>query len=571
MQKKTTLAIFTIIILGIFNEIFPVFFESNLIYYLKELFTFFDLEIGHSHFFYNPINVSFYVLLFIAIVIYLINSKEIRLLRFLIAVMFLSNVFNLAGLFITGWGFYKLILIGWKCFILFTLYKILSFLRKDKVIETMIREYGDPNEIIIVESTLLKRFFNHVIDTVIIILFFSSLMFGGTRFVKVVSILESVETTFGEKLGVWVIIAVISVAYYFISEYVLQASPAKFLSETRVIDESGNGPKGNNILTRTFSRLVPFEAFSFFTGSGWHDRWSGTFVAKEKNEGIRPGWYFFFIPLVVIVVLFFYSLDDKIQGYKMEKQRESDYNTHIEELGDKLDKLSLKNIIILKQSGFSNYDERFVYIKPEKITDDEVRFVRIMPLQTEIEGYGGKKQVIYKTSPRDIEKAYHLQKDTLKLYTINKGNLKKGVLSFEEHPDHRMYGSPLFGMDVFNDGTVYYIQGIDDYFSLNLILDSEPYYYENGKKILRLINNGWSANIVSITDNDTRKKSVWSTEKESLYQGEYLFLQSTDADSSEDVDINIVLKDTLNDTHAFRLYLKGGLFSKQELYIEKIK
>ena len=43
-------------------------------------------------------------------------------------------------------------------------------------------------------------------------------------------------------------------------------------------------PTYGQILGRTFSRFVPFEAFSFLPSPvGWHDRWSGTRVVRVNR------------------------------------------------------------------------------------------------------------------------------------------------------------------------------------------------------------------------------------------------------------------------------------------------
>jgi uncharacterized RDD family membrane protein YckC len=73
---------------------------------------------------------------------------------------------------------------------------------------------------------------------------------------------------------------------YFICEYKWQQTPGKFLTKSVVINEYGNKPSLNEIITRSVIRLVPFEAFSCLGGKysyGWHDRWSDTFVVKQEE------------------------------------------------------------------------------------------------------------------------------------------------------------------------------------------------------------------------------------------------------------------------------------------------
>ncbi len=71
--------------------------------------------------------------------------------------------------------------------------------------------------------------------------------------------------------------------YYFFCEFFTGRTLGKLITRTRVVDEEGNKPSFRKILGRTFTRLVPFEAFSFLgkDGRGLHDRWPKTYVIKN--------------------------------------------------------------------------------------------------------------------------------------------------------------------------------------------------------------------------------------------------------------------------------------------------
>jgi len=73
--------------------------------------------------------------------------------------------------------------------------------------------------------------------------------------------------------------------YYTVLETALKGkSLGKYLTKTKVVTNDGTTPDFNSILTRSFSRAVPFEAFSFLGSSlqGWHDKWSDTLVVDEQ-------------------------------------------------------------------------------------------------------------------------------------------------------------------------------------------------------------------------------------------------------------------------------------------------
>ncbi len=72
--------------------------------------------------------------------------------------------------------------------------------------------------------------------------------------------------------------------YYLGFEGIFGRTPAKFLTGTKVVDVSGGPARFTQILGRTFSRFVPFEAFSFLgSDTGWHDRWSNTRVIRTRG------------------------------------------------------------------------------------------------------------------------------------------------------------------------------------------------------------------------------------------------------------------------------------------------
>lgn len=77
----------------------------------------------------------------------------------------------------------------------------------------------------------------------------------------------------------------IYVLYYIIMEYNFQVSVGKLITGTVVVDVNGKKPTLKAIVGRSFSRLVPFDAFSFLGSDtiGWHDTWSGTRVIKKKD------------------------------------------------------------------------------------------------------------------------------------------------------------------------------------------------------------------------------------------------------------------------------------------------
>ena len=76
--------------------------------------------------------------------------------------------------------------------------------------------------------------------------------------------------------------------YYILLEYSSQASLAKLILRRVVVNEYGEKPTFGQIVGRNYARLVPFEAFSCFSDSGWHDSWSKTYVIRKQDlEDLR--------------------------------------------------------------------------------------------------------------------------------------------------------------------------------------------------------------------------------------------------------------------------------------------
>ena len=72
--------------------------------------------------------------------------------------------------------------------------------------------------------------------------------------------------------------------YYLFFEGIWQRTPGKFILGTVVVDFKGGKPSFGQILGRTFSRLIPFEAFSFFGNEGWHDSLPSTKVVLARKS-----------------------------------------------------------------------------------------------------------------------------------------------------------------------------------------------------------------------------------------------------------------------------------------------
>jgi len=128
------------------------------------------------------------------------------------------------------------------------------------------------------------RFGNHIIDSIFSTLLILALTAGlvfifdtigyyeGVSWFEHISTLLDYTITYG-----------LTLLYFIVLEFYFAKSIGKFITRTSVVLENGEKPSSREIIIRSFSRIVPFDALSFLgEGSyGWHDKWSKTYVVKD--------------------------------------------------------------------------------------------------------------------------------------------------------------------------------------------------------------------------------------------------------------------------------------------------
>ncbi|MEW4923395.1 RDD family protein [Algibacter sp. 2305UL17-15] len=149
-------------------------------------------------------------------------------------------------------------------------------------------------------ATKGNRFAHYIVDFIIILLVFWGIIIGFVFLFysfaedtsSVDSFLSDMENTnaFLDRI----ITAVIFSLFYFAIEFLTKGrSIGKYITKTKVVLEDGSAPSANDYLKRSFSRMIPFEPFSFLgaEGRGWHDTISKTYVvdiekfeAKKKSQ-----------------------------------------------------------------------------------------------------------------------------------------------------------------------------------------------------------------------------------------------------------------------------------------------
>lgn len=146
------------------------------------------------------------------------------------------------------------------------------------------------NRIQIVErnkASLGLRFANRVIDLICFYIIFFIIFFilsvVGNAF-QIEFLLKFLTGFLDEKLLFYLMVYSIVFLYYFLTEFFLKGrTVGKYITGTKAVTLWGKSPNSKQIMKRTLSRLVPFDALSFFGTNGWHDSWSDTRVVKIRD------------------------------------------------------------------------------------------------------------------------------------------------------------------------------------------------------------------------------------------------------------------------------------------------
>ena len=136
------------------------------------------------------------------------------------------------------------------------------------------------NSVIDQMASQWKRFLNYLLDlvSIFIFIFIFSFIFG----IVLAIVAPSVVSDLGESnlLFEYIVGFIIMMIYYTSFEAITGRTIAKYITNTKVVTETGEKPDFKTILVRSLCRFIPIEPFSilFNDGLGWHDSISNTRV-----------------------------------------------------------------------------------------------------------------------------------------------------------------------------------------------------------------------------------------------------------------------------------------------------
>ena len=159
-----------------------------------------------------------------------------------------------------------------------------------------------------------------------------------------------------------VVIYVFYIFYCFVFEFLLNATPSKYLTQSRLIAVEPVKLNVSTVLLRTVCRVIPFEAWSFlFAKAGWHDSLSNTRVVKTKPDAVKSGKLFLIIIIVAVAsglpFLINWGSRELIENNHYEKER----NARFEELVNRAENLNGKSGLFIKKQD--NYRTEFLLVK----------------------------------------------------------------------------------------------------------------------------------------------------------------------------------------------------------------
>jgi uncharacterized RDD family membrane protein YckC len=258
----------------------------------------------------ETLNIFVFLLLLIGVLLYWISKgKETRLLRFVISIVLLSSFVNLGysifRIFYYGgvYPYWYLFLLfgtaGKSVFIYYSFYILNHFQTEKKLVEgydnsQKVFKYSEN------EASNWQRLVHLLIDTFICLSIFSFMAFDVFK-----GLLNQVYLIAGEKASFFVFYLIISLIYYLFFEYFFGATPAKMLTELRVVNEKGEKPNFKSLVVRSLSRRIPFDSISFFSAQGWHDQLSKTKVIQEKRTGIKGVHYVILLTSLILMFVLF--------------------------------------------------------------------------------------------------------------------------------------------------------------------------------------------------------------------------------------------------------------------------
>lgn len=251
------------------------------------------------------------------IIFFLKKGKDTRLIAFVFSIIMMSTIVSLINvvhfhLFVRPqhpeWPAPEI----WISCLFFVIgaayigisYRILKIINNRKVLDIQQTERSTK----ITDTPKWQRLFHFLIDTLVMVLIFNSLLFR--IFETHLKYSEFFQTTMNNRFTLFLVVVIFRFLYYPFFEIIFGKTPAKFLTESRLVNYKAEKASSSSVFTRTLCRDIPFNPISFLWHTGWHDSLSKTYVVKEKREGYKTNSLLLILPVfVVYMIAYFYGKD----------------------------------------------------------------------------------------------------------------------------------------------------------------------------------------------------------------------------------------------------------------------
>ncbi|HLP92588.1 MAG TPA: RDD family protein [Saprospiraceae bacterium] len=200
----------------------------------------------------------------------ILGTKALHLLVYLVFILLNLLVKNIGFDFI--WHRSPDLLIS--AFWVWYAYQVLVVLSQTQCLSTIHLLTAEGTQEVLASAPKNQRFAHFVLDSLLIAI------------IAAPPVAEVLIPLAGPLPGRILTVVSATMLYYVSFENQFGASPAKFLTDTQVVDASGGKASLRTILMRSLYRLIPLECISYLRSDkdGMHDAWSDTYVVKTEPD-----------------------------------------------------------------------------------------------------------------------------------------------------------------------------------------------------------------------------------------------------------------------------------------------
>ncbi len=494
------------------------------------------------------VNLILHVTLLLSAVFYKwSHGRETRLIRFSFATLMVASGIHAFTTLITafkysvanesGYGIFIIAMFIVSALVCALSYFSLIAFSETKVLDVkMVYSPGKEPKEDFVNTSNARRLLHLIFDTYFCFLLMLPLIniFGG--------FLDILYRLLGDERLILLVVTILGrMIYYPFFEFIFGATPAKFLSESRVIDaNTGRRPSLSTLLIRTISRFIPFEPFSFLANANWHDRISNTRVVDEKRTGVKTSKYWWLILAYLVVGVGIYIGKEVWKEFSYQRNSDRYFSEKVKTMEDKIDHLNTNDLIK------TEYDsDGTLFLKIEEIKTKSVIATAFWLKDT------------YRYSDNDLEKYYENSKGYLPQLEVSKDSLLAAIN--KKRNNYRFKGAHIL-----DDEKSYVIETFIQIGSPGLKVNSTGGIHDN-TIYFSIENTGWPVDVISIQN--VEGNTEWQGELPARLSSKKTFpITGNNYQRGQLYKFEITVKDTLD--RQYRYLIEGRNFDRTITQLE---